>query len=68
VNTPEPCCKCGNLYYDCLTVETDHCYVECMDKSGNAQWGNLECSQLTDKNWWVKTNIADILHDELLGR
>jgi hypothetical protein len=29
VNTPEPCCKCKYLYYDCIMKDDPDCYTEC---------------------------------------
>lgn len=54
MNTPEPCCKCGNFYYDCMTIESPNNYTECMDRSGKAKWGEKDCPQFTTKQWWGK--------------
>ena len=30
MNTPEPCCHCGFLYYDCMTEDDTSSGIECM--------------------------------------
>jgi hypothetical protein len=55
MNTPQPCCQCGNLYHDATTKHNpDGGYVECMAE------GSLE-------NKWGDVNCPNYIHSELGG-
>jgi len=43
MNTPTPCDTCGMLYADCMQKDNPDHQAECMDETGKAKWGDLEC-------------------------
>ena len=49
MNTPEPCCCCGQLYVDAMQKDNPNYIAECMNPKG--EFGNKECKGFTTYHW-----------------